>query len=87
MKLFLVTAIFMLVAAFFVHQSRAFALKLCLMLDREFDKRVAAAQAEFCGDVVAVVFDGADADAQGSAGALVLGETGLPEAQTDPERH
>jgi len=64
MKLFLVTAIFMLVAAFFVHQSRAFALKLCLMLDREFDKRVAAAQAEFCGDVVAVVFDGADADAQ-----------------------
>jgi hypothetical protein len=38
---------------------------LFLMLDGEFDQRVAAAQSEFGRDVVAVMFDGADPDAQG----------------------
>jgi len=37
--------------------------KLRLMLDGELDQGVAAAQVEFGGDVVAVMFDGADADA------------------------
>ena len=34
------------------------------MLDGELDQGVAAVQVEFGGDVVAVMFDGADADAQ-----------------------
>src|SRR5262249_10642118 len=39
--------------------------ELRLMLDGELDQGVAAAQVEFGGDVVAMMFDGADADAHG----------------------
>ena len=38
--------------------------KFGFVLDGEFDQRVAATQIEFLADVGAMVFDGADADAQ-----------------------
>jgi hypothetical protein len=34
------------------------------MLDRELEQRVAPAQFQLAGDVVAVMFDGADADVE-----------------------
>lgn len=52
------------------------------MLDRELEERVAPAQFQFEGDVVAVVFDGADADVE-RAGDLTAGST-LREQLQDP---